>query len=261
MLSEKNEYYTNIDMLCNLNEISEEILIFKMIYKPNYNKDEKYGKSEKFEKENISLKEEIRILGGYFVKNNKNKVKLIYKNKKYEVKPFFSDIDKNYKYKDNIKLKLVGINNIFDMGGMFFECSHLLSVKEYNKEIDIKNMNNLSNLSDFFYEDNSNFSLLEGTQLNCLNNEEIINPDLYIGCKEFSLSLSSIKRNLTKFFCKTDEKDYYSKSNIRKNIIYDMYCMFDGFNSLISLPDISKWDTFNVKDMSSIFAFFFMVIY
>jgi len=51
-------------------------------------------------------------------------------------------------------------------------------------------MNNLSNLSDFFYEDNSNFSLLEGTQLNCLNNEEIINPDLYIGCKEFSLSLS-----------------------------------------------------------------------
>ena len=40
-----------------------------------------------------------------------------------------------------------------------------------------------------------------------------------------------------------------------------MYCMFDGFNSLISLPDISKWDTFNVKDMSSIFAFFFMVIY
>ena len=36
MLSEKNEYYTNIDMLCNLNEIFEEILIFKMIYKPNF---------------------------------------------------------------------------------------------------------------------------------------------------------------------------------------------------------------------------------
>ena len=61
---------------------------------------------------------------------------------------------------------------------IFFECNHLLSVKEYYKEIYIKNINNLS---DCFIEDNSNFSLWEGTQLNYLNNEEIIKPDLYIG--------------------------------------------------------------------------------
>ena len=161
MSSEKNEYYTDIDILYNLDEISEEILIFKMIYQPNY-----------------TLKEQIRILGKYFVNNNKNKAKLIYKNKKYELKQLFSDIDKNYKNKDDIKLKLIGINNITNMSEIFFECNHLLSVKEYYKEIDIKNINKLS---DCFIEDNSNFSLWEGTQLNYLNNEEIIKPDLYIG--------------------------------------------------------------------------------
>ena len=29
--------------------------------------------------------------------------------------------------------------------------------------------------------------------------------------------------------------------------------MFDGCNSLISLPDISKWNTSNVTDMSGMF--------
>ena len=32
--------------------------------------------------------------------------------------------------------------------------------------------------------------------------------------------------------------------------------MFDGCKSLKALPDISKWDTSNVKDMSYMFAGF-----
>jgi surface protein len=33
-----------------------------------------------------------------------------------------------------------------------------------------------------------------------------------------------------------------------------MSCMFDGCSSLSSLPDISKWNTSNVTDMSYMFS-------
>ena len=65
-------------------------------------------------------------------------------------------------------MKLIGINNITDIGGMFMDCHNLLSVKDYTNEIGIKNINNLNN---FLYEDNSDFSLFEETILNYSNNE------------------------------------------------------------------------------------------
>ena len=39
------------------------------------------------------------------------------------------------------------------------------------------------------------------------------------------------------------------------NNVTDMSNMFFGCSSLISLPDISKWNTNNVTDMSHIFSF------
>ena len=38
------------------------------------------------------------------------------------------------------------------------------------------------------------------------------------------------------------------------NIVTDMSDMFDGCSSLISLPDISKWNTNNVECMSYMFS-------
>ena len=38
------------------------------------------------------------------------------------------------------------------------------------------------------------------------------------------------------------------------NYVTDMSCMFAGCSSLISLPDISKWDTSNVNDMNYMFC-------
>ena len=42
-----------------------------------------------------------------------------------------------------------------------------------------------------------------------------------------------------------------SKWNISN--VKDMGSMFSGCNSLISLPDISKWETSNIENMSSMF--------
>ena len=78
----------------------------------------------------------IRIFGQNFVKNNKDKCKIILNEEEYELKEYFEDIDQNYNHKDLIKIKLRGFNNITDMSFMFSDCNS------------IKSINNLSGLDD-----------------------------------------------------------------------------------------------------------------
>jgi len=61
-----------------------------------------------------------------------------------------------------------------------------------------------------------------------------------------------------------DLEDEFNVDNLQKSIleiklkgiknITDMYAMFYGCSSLISLPDISKWDTSNITNMSCLFG-------
>ena len=132
-------------------EIKEENNEFKMIYKPNENKNEKKKKLEEFKEYNSFHFEDdkeysgdiLRILDKYFIKQNKNKCKLIYNNKKYKLKEYFEEIDNNYKDKDVIKLKLYNINNISDMSRMFYGCYHLSSFSEDSIQ---QNFNDLSDI-------------------------------------------------------------------------------------------------------------------
>ena len=127
-------------------------------YKPDENNDEK-----------------VKILDRYFIKKNKDKAKIIYKNKIYELKEYFEDIDTNYNHKDLIKIKIIFIHNIINMSYMFYDCYTLISLYD---------------------------------------NNEISNIKIYIT---------------------------------------NSYCMFVRCNLLISLPDISKWNTSNVKNMNFMF--------
>ena len=74
----------------NKNELDD---IYLMIYKQNENKKEEKEYIEDF----------IRILGEYFVKANKNKCKIVYKNKKYELIQFLVEIDINYIHETKLK--------------------------------------------------------------------------------------------------------------------------------------------------------------
>ena len=67
-------------------------------------------------------KERVRIFGKKFVKNNQDKCKIEYKDKIYELKEYFEDIDNNYNHKDEIRFFLIGINNINDMSYLFHSC-------------------------------------------------------------------------------------------------------------------------------------------
>ena len=71
-------------------------------------------------------KSKVRIFGEKFVKNNKDKAKIIFNGNEYELTEFFEDIihDKN---KYEIKLTLRILEDIIDLNGMFSNCDSLYS--------------------------------------------------------------------------------------------------------------------------------------
>ena len=187
-------------------EINEENNVFEMIYKPKENKNGKKNKIKECKnKKHFHFQDDkeysgnvIRILDKYFIKNNKNKGKLIYTNKKYGLKEYFEEIDNNYKYKDIIKLKLCGNNNISDMSRMFYGCYHLSSFSEYS------NQQNINDFNDSLSENNSYIPLNEEIKSNDSGlieynasgliselNKEYIEPSFF---------LPSIHNNNTTFF-------------------------------------------------------------
>ena len=71
----------------------------------------------------------LRILGEEFVRNNKNKGIMVYKNKKYSLKGLFRLFDfKDYR----LKIKMLLGKNCYNKSFMFSNCSLLLQFKCYN---------------------------------------------------------------------------------------------------------------------------------
>ena len=77
----------------------------------------------------------LRIFDGTFVKRNNMKYKIIYKSKKYVIKEYFEDIDKDYVFTDEeiISFKLVIFNKIIDTKCMFQGCDSLISLNILSK--------------------------------------------------------------------------------------------------------------------------------
>ena len=143
---------------------------------------------------------EINIFGSEFVKNNKNKCKMIIDNNEYEIRKKY--YVKNYN-KNILEIKLKGIDNINKMSGIFSGCSSLLSLSDISKW----------NTSNVIYMSN-----------------------MFCGC--------SLLKSLPDI----------SKWNTN-NVMY-MCNMFYGCSSLLSLPDISKW---NLNDLKIIMLLVYMV--
>ena len=163
---EQNYDYIGLDLMEKPN-LNDEYFI--MVYKPNENKNEKKDKINDFKEEigfllddGKEYKEDvIRIFGKYFVKQNKNKCKIIYNNKKYKLKEYFNEIDNNYNPKiKEIKIKLTGINHITNMKKMFRGCIHLTSL--FESKIAGNNYNEIFNEvfpGSSLYEDNNHMKI------------------------------------------------------------------------------------------------------
>ena len=122
---------------------------------------------------------------------------------------------------------------------MFYKCKELLSIRD----LSIDNFN-ITDINKSFDENYSNNSSEKSENSNENDKSETFYND--------NLILSSIQKNTnSSLYNGTNDLNYF-KENILTNVT-DISYMFYGCSSLISLPDISKWDTKNVTNMNYMF--------
>ena len=274
-------------------------IYIKISYKPKENNEEK-----------------TRLFGDKFVKRNKLILKIIYKNKRYDLSEYLDDIINNYNRKEIIIIKLRIYYNIINISYMFCGCDTLLSIQDIpkNKTINIFEKGNMTSSSEYnsFSFEKLNYSKeddAKGLYYGLFNSISKISDELTIQKDDisnliFKINLTdknntykNINYNLITFSnifkeClseemnntnKYDKKDESNKKKLKfidqnntdsisgktelnnifpkeKQLSPFINCKFNymqklffGCKSLISLPDISKWDTSNVTNMSNMF--------
>ena len=156
--------YRNYEMLLNKKEINNNNIIkndikeiindddinnkFKKII-DIYSKMEYTDEDEDGDKIIIRYKinkneKEIKIFDNKFINNNRNKCKILYEEKEYEIKERWN-IDDTIK-NEILEIKLKGIKNPNDLSYMFYGCSNLLSLPDISK----LNTNNVTNMACIF---------------------------------------------------------------------------------------------------------------
>ena len=218
-----------------------------------------------------NYKDKIRIFGENFVNNNQDKSKKIYKNKVYELKEYFDDIDRYYKHKDNIIFKLKGINNITDMSYMFADCDNIISLyiisinKNFNKPEEkngtvsmINPSISLSSEYDPFNVDGEDNFSEDNKSLSFVSEDQDSNPDELKDIFPFANSLTILKTdnviNMSYMFSGCSSLiSLPFLSQLITSKVTNMSNMFRGCIAIESFPDISIWNTSNVTDINNIF--------
>ena len=261
----KNSY--NFEILENISHIDDNV--FNNISQINYDFKKQLTRLEHFYNkmtlndqisliydinENDKKEGKVKIFGKDFVNNNKNICKIIYENKEFELSEYFS----LEKLKTNwLDLKLKGIEGVTDMSNIFNSCNSLSSLSDLSKW-DTKNILNMSYL---FYGCSELKSIPDISKFNTSN--VIIMSGMFYNCKSL-LSLPDISKWDT-------SKVIYLGGIYRGNLspvplLYDqgilsapknemiLSGMFYGCSSLLSLPDISKWNLSNVDNICGMFC-------
>jgi len=179
---------------------------------------------------NLFMSEAIsnqKCFGEIFVKNNKDKCKIIYKEKEYELFSYFQDVFREA-IGEELTIKLKGISKITDCTNMFFGCTSLYSLPDIHKW------------------DTENITDMTGMFTYCRS----LNP-----FPDISGWNTKKVKSFKNFFCYCREIEHLpdiSRWDISNAI--DLSHMFDCCISIKYLPDISKWNTSKVTNMSCLFA-------
>ena len=220
------------------NNIIDENIYFEIIYKPkkdNQNKNkifdyEYYLLEEKFFKD----ESKIKIFDNGFINKNKDKCKIIYQNKEYELKENFEDIDNHYQNKEEISFVLKINKNINDISRMFIECDKLLIIRDISNVIYFNNNRLISK------DIKEEIDLLNVSKENdeIFNQNEQNNLYKYIEDDQILSSISNItnKNSSNNFLSnKTNDKDNLLKLSGSYNFlnVTNMSYIFSGCVSLI----------------------------
>ena len=74
--------------------------------------------------------DKTKLFDSRFANKNKDKCKIIYQNKEYELKEYFEDIDHNFKNIEETSFILRINKNITDISYIFFGCDELLLIRD-----------------------------------------------------------------------------------------------------------------------------------
>ena len=246
--SNKNNINTNsTGVLKNKNYI---IATFK-IKKEDINKNIRIINSfEEFKEDVSDIKKENRIM----LNNEKNIGQFCEIEIDNKVIPFsyFHKFDKEGEHKIKYSFK----TNMKNTSRFFTNCNKLTSIDLSNFKIDItNNMNSIL----------TNCQSLNGEEINEIKIQYKIEGEKKI--KIFGYEFVKNNKNICKILYENKEYDlceYFRVKNHINNIleinlvgiknITNMGDMFEFCSSLISLSDISKWNTNNVNNMSGLFV-------
>jgi len=231
---------------------------------------------------NEDNKNNVKIFGDLFVRNNKNNCEIICENKSYELTDIFNA--ENYSKSQNeqlLEIKLKGISKIIDMSHIFDDCYSLNSLPNISK-LDTSSITNMSYIfsgceSLVYLPDISNWDTSSVTDISYMFNkcEKLRSlPDIskwniknvkdmsymFNGCKsltyppEISTWDTFSVTNMSFMFNECEKlSTLVDISKWNTSSVTNMAYMFSGCNSLTNMPDISKWNTSSVNNMSYLF--------
>ena len=195
----------------------------------------------------------IQIFGFEFVKNNKDKCKMIINGNEGPLEALYK-VKKPQDLNSIIEIKLKGIKQITTMHEMFDYCQRLSSFEDISKW-DTKNVTDmsrifsrcdkLSSLPDISKWDTKNVTNMSGMFYGC--NKLLSLPDISNWDTKNVTNMSGMFYNCNKLSSLPDISNWDTKN------VTNMNNMFSCCQSLSILPDISKWNTQNVTDMCRMF--------
>ena len=201
----------------------------------------------------------IKLFSKIFVKNNK-------KNCSVEIEGKRLELIEDYEFKTKEKKVRVkwNTNNVSDVSYLFYGYKYLLSLPDISQW----NTNKVKNMKALFY----NCKSLTNIPDNFSNKEYIFPPDInplaynYTSLLHYMDSQPELEELLLQLYLRRkrhfkseDEYDQSQKHHfpdISKwitNNVTDISYLFYGCKSLYSLPDISKWNTNKVTKISCLF--------
>ena len=255
----------------NLKNINDKIAKSFEKYKEKNKLDKNFVISPLYELSKTPYKtdkkvEKIKIFGETFVKNNKDKCIIIYKNNIFPLSEYFPIKLLDTINEDGLEIVLREFVEINDKNFMFHNYTLLEGFPKFKDHKEFLQYL-LKDETYIYFEDSKTYKriYLDGNENN-IEKEMIIekgkDPYSIIGCASLSLSFLSDKGRLyipcpnsmsfTFSHCSSlvslPDISYWNMNNV-----YTISSLFDGCLSLSILPDLSKWEPITCELMSSVF--------
>ena len=235
---------------------------------------------------------DLRLFGDDFVKNNKDKCKLLFYDEKrdkeieYELcsllkTDFINDITEPKESCNCFRVVLKLNEDLTDLSSMFKDCITLISFDHFFSNLKTEKVTTMSGMFEgcIFLQDFENIDQLKTSSVtdmsymfkNCsyISDLDLTGWDIssvktikgmFEGCEKLDILIGLPDLNVSNV---TDMSYLFSKCKILHDVtdisewntenVTNMEFMFQGCSSLQELPDISKWNTSKVKNMDSMF--------